>query len=100
MNKILETWLNVKQFWLRSYTTDRRAFWAETVSSACVFMSMTAIAVTAQHPPMHLIYPISFIGAIVSIYAWQRRGAAWPLVMSSYFAVLHVFGWFRAMNLI
>ncbi len=91
-------WNKVRDFWVRSYTSDRRAFYAETVASIAVFTSMTWIAVTAQHPPMHLIYPISFIGAVFSIYSFLRRGAGWPLVMTSYFACLHCFGFGRAMG--
>ena len=88
----------VKDFWIRSYTSDTTAFYFETVASLCVLVSMTWIAVTAQHPPMHLIYPVSFAGACLSIYAFIRRQAAWPLVMTSYFACLHIFGFGRAMG--
>ena len=49
----------VKDFWIRSYTSDTTAFYFETVASLCVLVSMTWIAITAQHPPMHLIYPVS-----------------------------------------
>jgi len=94
----MELWQKVKDFWIRSYTSDRTAFYYETIASACVFVSMTWISMTAQHPPMHLIYPVSFTGAVFSIIAFVRRGAGWPLVMTSYFACLHVFGFGRAMG--
>ena len=57
-------WQKVKDFWIRSYTSDRTAFYYETIASACVFVSMTWISVTADAPPMHLIYPVSFTGAV------------------------------------
>lgn len=91
-------WSKVKEFWYRSYASDRRAFYYETVASICIFISMTWISITAQHPPMELIYPVSFTGAVFSIAAFRRRGVAWPLVMTSYFACLHVFGFGRAMG--
>ena len=62
-------WQKIKDFWIRSYTSDRIAFYFETIASICVFTSMTWISVTAQHPPMHLIYPVSFTGAVFSIIA-------------------------------
>lgn len=91
-------WQKVKDFWVRSYTSDRRAFYYETIASVCVFISMTWIATTAYHPPMHLIYPVSFTGAVFSILAFIRRQVGWPLVMTCYFACLHLFGWGRAMG--
>lgn len=91
-------WQKVKDFWIRSYTSDRQAFYYETIASVCVFISMTWIATTAYHPPMHLIYPVSFTGAVFSILAFIRRQVGWPLVMTCYFACLHVFGWGRAMG--
>jgi hypothetical protein len=94
----MSIWQKVKDFWIRSYTSDRKAFYYETVASACVFVSMTWISITAYHPPMHLIYPISFFGAVFSILAFIRRGAGWPLVMTCYFSFLHVFGFGRAMG--
>ena len=91
-------WQKVKDFWIRSYTSDRTAFYYETIASACVFVSMTWISVTADAPPMHLIYPVSFTGAVFSIIAFGRRQVGWPLVMTTYFAFLHVFGFGRAMG--
>jgi len=91
-------WQKIKDFWIRSYTSDRRAFYYETIASVCVFVSMTWISVTADAPDFRLIYPVSFTGAVFSIAAFIRRGAGWPLVMTTYFAFLHVFGWGRAMG--
>lgn len=94
----MKIWQKVKDFWIRSYTSDRTAFYYETIASICVFVSMTWISVTAQHPPMHLIYPVSFTGALFSIVAFVRRGAGWPLVMTTYFSFLHIFGFGRALG--
>lgn len=94
----MNIWIKVKEFWIRSYTSDRKAFYLETIASACVFVSMTWISITADHPPMHLIYPVSFTGAVFSVMAFIRRGAGWPLVMTTYFGGLHIFGFGRAMG--
>jgi len=37
---------------------------------------------------------------VFSIMAFVRRGAGWPLVMTTYFAFLHVTGWLLAMGII
>lgn len=91
-------WQKVKAFWINSYNSDRRAFYYETIASACVFISMTWIAVAQPDPDFRFIYPVSFIGAVFSILAFTRRGAGWPLVMTTYFAFLHVTGWILAME--
>ena len=94
----MNIWQKVKDFCVKSYTSDKTAFYYETIASACVFVSMTWISLTADHPPMHLIYPVSFTGAVFSVIAFLRRGAGWPLVMTTYFGFLHIFGFGRAMG--
>jgi hypothetical protein len=94
MNKF---WAMIKEFWVRSYTSDRKAFYLEMAASILVIFTTTAIAVTANNPPMHLIYPLSFASALISIWAYIRRGVAWPLLLTCYFACVHVFGFGRAM---
>jgi hypothetical protein len=87
----------VKTFWVKSYTTDRRAFWYETIAALCLFTSTTFLAITADAPPMYWIYPINFVGAVFSTLSFLRRGAGWPLVMTIYFMHLHVFGFGRSL---
>ena len=73
----MKSFLNkIKEFWVRSYTSDRKAFYLEMVASILVVISTTSIAVTADNPPMHLIYPVTFASALVSIWAYIRRGVA------------------------
>lgn len=90
--------IKVKEFWVRSYTSDRKAFYLEMVASILVVISTTSIALTADDPPMHLIYPITFASALVSIWAYIRRGVAWPLLITTYFSFVHIFGFGRAMG--
>ena len=92
-----EFWNKVKEFWIRSYTSDKKAFFLEMTASILVVISTTAIAVTADHPPMQYIYPLSFTSAVVSIWAYIRRGVAWPLLITTYFSFVHIFGFGRAM---
>ena len=91
-------WTGVKQFWVRSYTSDRKAFMAETIASVAVVTGNTMLALTANAPPMYLIYPINFVSAVFSIYAYRRRGLAWPLVITGYFILMQWFGFGRSLG--
>lgn len=94
MNLITAT----RDFWVKSYHSDRRAFVYETIAAICLFTSTTYLAATANQPLMYVIYPINFVGAVFSILSFLRRGAGWPLVMTIYFAHLHVFGFGRSLG--
>lgn len=93
----MKLWPATRDFWLRSYHSDRTAFWYETVSALCIFTATTTLALTADQPNMTLIYPINFVGAIFSTLSFLRRGAGWPLVMTVYFMHLHIFGFGRSL---
>ena len=91
-------WEGVKEFWIRSYTSDPKAFYAETIAFVTVVIGNTTLAVTANDPPMHIIYPINFVAAVFSVYAYKRRGVAWPLVFTSYFILMQWFGFGRSLG--
>ncbi len=91
-------WTGVKQFWVRSYQSDRKAFAAETVASVAVVTGNTLLAFTAAAPPMYIIYPINFVSAVFSVYAYKRRGLAWPLVITGYFILMQWFGFGRSLG--
>lgn len=94
----MKLWSATRDFWLRSYHSDRTAFWYETVSAVCLFTATTTLALTADQPNMTVIYPINFVGAVFSTLSFLRRGAGWPLVMTIYFMHLHVFGFGRSLG--
>ena len=56
------------------------------------------MAMNADNPDMRYIYPGFFIGSVAQIYASWRRGAAWIMLLTSYFACVNVFGFGRAMG--
>jgi len=83
---------NVKQFWKKSYRSDPTAFGFELTSFVFTVAASLYLAVTADAPNMAIVYPGFFVGSIAGAYAYLRRGLAWPLVLTSYFAVVNIFG--------
>ena len=83
---------NIKSFWIDSYTSDRTAFYFELVSFVFTVYASLTLALNADNPNMLLVYPRFFIGSITQVYASWRRGAAWIMLLTSYFACVNVFG--------
>lgn len=88
----------IKDFWLSSYHTDKTAFTFELISFVFTVAASLTLAFTAQSPNMAVIYPGFFIGSITGTYAYYRRGLAWPMLLTGYFAVVNVFGFGVANN--
>lgn len=88
----------VKEFWIQSYTSDRTAFVYELISFVFVVSASLYMAMNADNPDMRYIYPGFFIGSVTQVYASWRRGAAWIMLLTSYFACVNVFGFGRAMG--
>ena len=59
-----------------------------------------SLALNARDPNMALIYPFFFVGSITQCYASVRRGAAWVMLLTGYFACVNVFGYLIAINII
>lgn len=91
MNKIIG-------FWVNSYRSDRKAFWFELVGFLFTVVASMYLAINAIAPDMRVVYPVSFVGVIAQLYASYRRGAAWVLLLTSYFVCINVFGFGRAMG--
>jgi hypothetical protein len=83
----------VKQFWINSYTSDKTAFCFELVSFIFTVGASMLLAVNADNPNMLLVYPGFFVGSITQLYASWRRGAAWIMLLTAYFACVNVFGY-------
>ena len=83
---------NIKNFWIKSYTSDRTAFFLELISFVTTVSSSAILAFTADSPDMALIYPGFFVGSIAGAVAYLRRGLGFPLMLTSYFACVNVFG--------
>ena len=83
----------VKQFWVNSYTSDKTAFCFELVSFIFTVGASMLLAVNADNPNMLLVYPGFFVGSVTQLYASWRRGAAWIMLLTFYFACVNVFGY-------
>jgi len=79
-------------FWKDSYYSDSVAFYFELVSFVFTVTASMTLALTANDPNMVYVYPGFFVGSVTQAYASYRRGAAWVLLLTSYFAVVNVFG--------
>lgn len=84
---------SVKQFWINSYTSDRVAFIFELISFVFTVGASLTLAVNADNPNMLIVYPGFFIGSLTQLYASWRRGAAWIMLLTFYFACVNVFGY-------
>ena len=82
----------IKDFWLNSYHSDRTAFAFELFSFVFTVSASMTLAITARDPNMMIVYPGFFVGSVTQAYASYRRGAAWVMLLTSYFAVVNVFG--------
>ena len=83
----------IKDFWVSSYKTDKTAFAFELVSFVFTVGASMTLALTAKDPNMLIVYPGFFVGSVTQCYASMRRGAAWVMLLTGYFAVINVFGY-------
>ena len=85
--------MQLKQSWIKSYTSDRVAFTFELISFVFTVGASPMLAVNADNPKyVTCISPISR-GSITQLYASWRRGAAWIMLLTSHFACINVFGY-------
>ena len=84
---------SVKQFWINSSTSDTTAFTFELISFVFTVGASLMLAINADNPNMLLVYPGFFVGSITQLYASWRRGAAWIMLLTFYFACINVFGY-------
>jgi len=88
----------IQDFWLQSYYSDRTAFVFEMISFILTVGASMYLAINADNPDMRYVYPGFFVGAITQVYASWRRGAAWIMLLTFYFACVNVFGFGRAVG--
>ena len=89
---------NIKDFWVASYLSDKIAFGFELVSFVFTVSASLYLAINADNPDMQFVYPGFFIGSVTQCYASWRRGAAWIMLLTFYFAIVNIFGFGRAVG--
>ena len=88
----------IQDFWMQSYHSDRTAFWFELISFVFTVAASLYLAINADNPDMRFVYPGFMIGALTQVYASWRRGAAWIMLLTSYFSCVNIFGFGRAVG--
>ena len=83
----------IKQFWINSYKTDKTAFAFELISFIFTVGASMTLALNADNPNMLIVYPGFLVGSVTQCYAAYRRGAAWVMLLTFYFAIVNVFGY-------
>ena len=90
----------IVDFWSASYRSDRVAFYFEMISFVFTVAGSATLAINAAGPPMHIIFPMYFVGAVTQCVASYRRGSAWIMTLTFYFSCLNIFGFCRSIGLI
>ena len=87
---------SILDFWSNSYRSDKTAFYLELISFIFTVVASLTLAINAKDPNMLVVYPGFFVGSITQCYAAYRRGAAWVMLLTFYFAIVNVFGYGNA----
>ena len=87
----------IRDFWNASFRSDPTAFAFEMLSFVFTVAASLYLAVHAANPDMRFVYPAFLVGAVSQAYASYRRGSAWIMLLTIYFAIINVFGFGRAM---
>lgn len=88
----------IRRFWVQSYLSDRVSFYVELISFVFTVAGSLTLAITARSPNMAAVYPLFFVGSVTQCYASVRRGMAWVMMLTGYFACINVFGFGRAIG--
>lgn len=89
MNQLIN---NIKEFFITSYTSDRKAFYAELLGTLSAVIASGWLSIMADDPPLIWIYPFYLISSLFTAYAGVRRNAAWIALLSVYFTFINIYG--------
>ena len=88
----------IKKALIRSYHEDHIAFYFEMVGMLFTVSGSLLMALTAQDPNLLLVYPLFLMGALTGLYAYYRKQAVWTIVLTAYFVVINIVGFFIALG--
>ena len=78
---------------VESYHKDKVAFYFENISLVVTIITSMYLAMNADAPNMKIVYPGYMVGALTAIYAYWRRRIPTPLILTSYFAIINIYGY-------
>lgn len=96
MKSVRKICVKIKDFWVDSFYTNKKAFRLEVISFICAVSASLYLAINAQNPQMEYIYPIFFVAAFTSTIAHYKRKVAFPMLLTIYFCIVNIFGFGRA----
>ena len=88
----------IKNAVIRSYHEDHIAFYFELAGMIFTVIGSALLALTAQDPNMVVIFPFYLIGSATGLYAYYRKQAIWTIVLTAYFVVVNIIGFFIALS--
>ncbi len=87
----------IKAAVLKSYDHDKIAFYFELIGMLFTISGSLILAITAKDPNMLVIFPLYLIGSATGLYAYYRKQAIWTIVLTAYFVVINIVGFFIAL---
>jgi len=88
----------VANFFRDSHARNPRVFWLDLISTVFTMAASLGLAMTARNPHMEWIYPGYFAGSLISIWTGTQRHSPWTVVLCSYFCVMNLVGFSRAVG--
>jgi hypothetical protein len=82
----------LKEFWVESYTTDKRAFYLEEFSVAVTVWGSALLTFTSPGPDMKWVFPLYLLGSTTLAYAAYRRRIIWTCFLATWFTIMNVIG--------
>jgi len=83
----------LKEMWIDSYHRDPIAFYFEQCSLVFTVVASLYLAMHADAPDMMIVYPGFFVGSVSAIIAYWRRQIPTPMILTTYFAIVNIFGY-------
>lgn len=86
---------SVKEFWLESYRTDKKAFYLEMVSAICVITGGGILTWTVLEPLPKIFIPFYWFGSVAGVIGAYYRKSSWIMVLMLTFVIMHTIGLWR-----
>jgi len=88
----------IKNALVRSWQHDHIAFLFEMIGMLFTIAGSLLLALTAKDPNMLLVYPLFLVGASTGLFAYYRREMVWTILLTAYFVVINIVGFFIALG--